>query len=47
MTDYQLDALVEVGPGQVLTGLARRIDSNVTVLSIGDGEQVDAVVQSL
>jgi len=47
MKDYQCDALVDVGPGQVVAGLARRIDSSLTVLSIGDGDQVDAVVQSL
>ena len=40
---YQLDAAVELAPGQVLSGLVRRIESKLSVLSIGDGEQIDTV----
>jgi len=40
---YQLDALVELAPGQVLSGLVRRIEPKLLVLSIGDGEQIDTM----
>lgn len=44
---YATDLLIELGPGQVLTGLVKRIESTLPVLSIGDGEGLDAVVTSL
>lgn len=47
MTGYQPDLIVELGPGQVLTGLVRRIQTTVPVLSIGDGDTLDAVVRAL
>ena len=47
MQQYQVDAMIELGPGQVLTGLVRRIESGMKVLSIGDGDGFDAVVASL
>ena len=31
-----VDLFVEVGPGQVLAGLVRRIDRSVTAVSVGD-----------
>ncbi len=40
---YQLDCLIELAPGQVLNGLVRRIEPKLTVLSIGDGEQIDTM----
>jgi len=43
---YEPDLLVELGPGQVLTGLVKRIESRLPVLSIGDGEGLDAVVSA-
>lgn len=36
MTDAGLDALVELGPGRVLTGLARRIDRTMTAVAVDD-----------
>lgn len=47
LAEFQCDLLVEFGPGQVLTGLVRRIESRLTVLSIGDGDGLDAVASSL
>lgn len=47
MATYPVDALVELGPGQVLAGLARRIESTRAVFSIGDGDELDAVVSAL
>ena len=36
MVERGVDLFVEVGPGQVLSGLIRRIDRSVTTLSVGD-----------
>ena len=38
---------VEVGPGNVLAGLIRRIDSSVTTLSAGDPESLNKFLSSL
>jgi [acyl-carrier-protein] S-malonyltransferase len=36
LIDQGVDLFVEVGPGQVLSGLIRRIDREATALSVGD-----------
>ncbi len=36
LVERGVDLFVEVGPGQVLSGLIRRIDRSVTTLSVGD-----------
>ncbi|HVC33384.1 MAG TPA: ACP S-malonyltransferase [Chloroflexota bacterium] len=43
----QVGTLIELGPGQVLSGLVRRIAPAIEVLSIGDGEGLDAAVAAL
>ena len=42
-----VDTFVEVGPGTVLAGLARKIASNARVLSVGDPESLEAAVAAL
>ena len=39
--------LVEVGPGRVLTALARRIDRNLQALSLHDSESLDRVLEEI
>ena len=39
--------IVECGPGRVLTGLTRRIDDNVTALSLGDRASFDEALEAL
>jgi [acyl-carrier-protein] S-malonyltransferase len=38
---------VEVGPGNVLSGLLKRIDRSVRVLSVRDLESLDAATRAL
>jgi [acyl-carrier-protein] S-malonyltransferase len=38
---------LEIGPGKVLAGLAKRIDKRVSVLSVGDSEGVAKVIEFL
>lgn len=40
MADAGVESFVEIGPGQVLAGLIRRIKPDATVVSIGDAEAV-------
>lgn len=47
MVESGVDMFVEVGPGKVLTGLVRRIRSDVRVLSVSDPEGVEAAVREL
>ena len=42
-----VDQLVEIGTGKVLSGLARRIDRDMTAQSIGTPEDVEAFLKSL
>jgi len=38
---------VEVGPGNVLSGLLKRIDSSVRAIPVNDLRSLDAAVQQL
>jgi [acyl-carrier-protein] S-malonyltransferase len=38
---------IELGPGNVLSGLMRRIDSSVTMLNVSDGASLEAAVAKL
>ena len=40
-------SFVEVGPGKVLLGLIRSVDSSVTVLSVDDEKSLDGIVNAL
>ena len=42
-----IDVFVEVGPGTVLSGLARKTVSNITALNIEDKESLDATIKAL
>jgi [acyl-carrier-protein] S-malonyltransferase len=47
MKDAGVDMLVELGAGKVLSGLARRIDRELTALSVGDPQGLDAFLKTL
>lgn len=47
MKDLDVDTLVEIGAGKVLSGLTRRIDRNLNVLSVSDPEGVEAFLKIL
>ncbi len=40
-------AIVECGPGKVLTGLIRRIDKNLTTYNVYDGASLDTVIKEI
>ena len=40
-------AMVEFGPGRVLTGLARRIDRGLAALAVHDAESLDAALEAV
>ena len=40
-------AMVEFGPGRVLTGLARRIDRGIAALAVHDGKSLEAALEAL
>jgi [acyl-carrier-protein] S-malonyltransferase len=43
MVDFGVSTFIEVGPGQVLSGLIKRISNRVQVLSISDPESIRAI----
>jgi [acyl-carrier-protein] S-malonyltransferase len=47
MTGEGVTSLVEIGAGKVLTGLAKRIDRDVTTVSIQDPADIDAFLKTL
>ena len=42
-----VDAMVELGAGKVLSGLARRINKEISCQSVGTPEQVEALIEKL
>jgi [acyl-carrier-protein] S-malonyltransferase len=46
MKAHGVDTLVEIGAGAVLTGLARRIDKELTAVSVSDPAGVDSFLES-
>jgi [acyl-carrier-protein] S-malonyltransferase len=47
MKNLEVDTLVEIGAGKVLSGLTRRIDRELTSLSVSDPEGVEAFLKTL
>jgi len=47
MKQAGVDTLVELGSGKVLSGLARRIDRELTGVSVGDPQGLDAFLKTL
>lgn len=45
--DRDIDTLVEIGSGKVLSGLTRRIDRDLNALSVGDPGGVEAFLKTL
>ena len=43
----EIDTLVEIGSGKVLSGLTRRIDRDLNALSVGDPDSVEAFLKTL
>lgn len=47
MKDSDVDTLVEIGAGKVLSGLTRRIDREMNALSVSDPDGVEAFLKTL
>jgi len=47
MRDTGVDTLVEIGSGKVLAGLTRRIDRDLSAVSVSDAESVEAFLNSI
>jgi [acyl-carrier-protein] S-malonyltransferase len=47
LINHGVTTFVEVGPGNVLSGLLKRIDRSVRVLSVRDLESLDAATRAL
>lgn len=45
MVEEGVDTILELGPGKVLTGLARRIDRTLTALPVGDPESLEKALE--
>ena len=46
MRDLEVTELVEIGHGKVLSGLARRIDKELSAISIGTPQEIDAFMET-
>ena len=46
MIDENVETFYEIGPGSVLSGMLKRIDSNLNVKNIGNYNQVLDYVES-
>jgi len=47
LKNSDVDTLVELGAGKVLTGLARRIDPELTAVSVNSPEDIEAFLKTL
>ena len=47
MRDAGTDTIVEIGAGKVLSGLTRRIDRDLTAISVSTPGDIDKLVKSL
>jgi len=47
MAESGITHALEIGPGKVLAGLAKRIDKRVTVLSVADAESIAKIPEFL
>ena len=47
MRDHDVDTLVELGSGKILTGLVRRIDKDVTGLAVNTPDDLESLVKML
>ena len=47
MRDQEIDKMIELGAGKVLSGLARRIDRELSALSVGTPADVETVLKEL
>ncbi|MND08180.1 Malonyl CoA-acyl carrier protein transacylase [compost metagenome] len=47
MLDEGVDTFVEIGPGKVLSGLARSIDKSVRTLNVEDEKSLDNALSGL
>ena len=47
MKENGVDSLVEIGPGKVLSGLARRIDRDLSAQNVGSPDDVEAFLKTL
>jgi [acyl-carrier-protein] S-malonyltransferase len=47
MATSGVDTLIELGPGKVLTGLARRIDKRLRAFSVEDPQSLKVVLSEV
>ena len=44
MIDSNVEKFIEIGPGKVLSGLVKRINSNVQLIQVNDLEDLDNLI---
>ena len=47
MIDRGVDTFIELGPGTVLSGMVKRISSDVAILSVGDTAGLQKTLEAL